>query len=158
MMDDDEDKLIMNKYFTVTLLCIMAMLMIPVTISCTEQNESPVASPEEPYSGNHGIFTTKVTPQPGDEVTTITAQWPPLTLNDLVRESDAILIGEVVDILPARQTKDTREDDKTIIYTDVVVEVQRYLYGQLQSSYVAIRVKGGAYRQHDNGQYDRAGI
>lgn len=109
----------------------------------SEGSSSQAPIPDEQYPGDHGITTTKVMPEPGDQTTSVNAQWPPLTLNDLVAESDAIVIGKVVDILPAKQTQDANNSDKPIIYTDVVIEITRYLFGGVQSSHLALRVKGG---------------
>ena len=64
-----------------------------------------------------------------------------LTLDDLIEKSDTVVVGEVVDILPSRRV-DWEPWDKMII-TDVVIEVEHYLYGQPQSPYIAVVVRGG---------------
>jgi len=99
-------------------------------------------SPEVPYLGNHGITTTKVEPKPGDNVAMSSGLMIRLTLDDLIEKSDAIVIGKVVDIFPSRKVdwEDWEPWDTT---TDVVIEVERYLYGQPQSPYIAVMVRGG---------------
>lgn len=62
-----------------------------------------------------------------------------LTMDDLIEKSDAIAIGKVVDIFPSRKVDWEPMD----INTDVVIEVERYLYGQPRSSYIAVMVRGG---------------
>lgn len=57
-------------------------------------------------------------------------------------KSDVIVIGKVVDILPAKQApQPTRPRPE--IYTDVVVRAERYLYGQKRTLHIAVRVPGG---------------
>jgi len=104
---------------------------------------------KEPYLGNHGITTTKVEPKPGESSMSVSALMIRLTLDDLVEESDAVVIGKVVDIFPSRKVDGKPMDVTTEvvepwnIITDVVIEVERYLYGKLQSSYIAVMVRGG---------------
>ena len=51
----------------------------------------------------------------------------------------ALCVGKVVDIFPSRQV----DKPPWIVITDVVIEVERYLYGQPQSEYIAVMVPGG---------------
>jgi hypothetical protein len=98
-------------------------------------------APSEKYvPGNYGITTTKIEREPGDNGTSVNALMIKLTTDDLVEHSDAIIIGEVIDILPSRKV-DCRGDDMVI--TDVVIKVERYLYGNSQSPYIAVMVFGG---------------
>jgi len=60
-------------------------------------------------------------------------------MDDLVEKSDTILIGKVVDIFPSRKV----DRPPWEVITDVVIEVERYLYGQPQSAYIAVMVPGG---------------
>ena len=138
--------------------CIIAPVMLIVASSCaTAPNESPPSEPsvsgssgstkthidviqkKEPYPGNHGIATTRATPEPGDNITMSSSLMIKLTMDDLVEKSDTILIGKVVDIFPSRQV----DKPPWIVITDVVIEVERYLYGQPQSAYIAVMVPGG---------------
>ncbi len=132
---------------TILAIMLMAVTISVIASSCTVQPvpAQPVPAPdsEVPYSGSHGITTTRVLPEPGDQQLLIHADYPPLTLNDLVAEADAIVIGEVIDILPAKEVPDPHNLDKTTLYTDVVIKAERYLYGDTESSYLAVRVTGG---------------
>jgi hypothetical protein len=130
----------------------MATMLVATTIlvivsSCTTQPvpPQPVPAPndEEPYSGSHGITTTRVLPAAGDKSITIFTDYPSQTLNDSVAEADAIVVGQVIDILPAKETPNPYNPDETTLYTDVVIKTERYLYGETESSYLAIRVGGG---------------
>jgi hypothetical protein len=88
--------------------------------------------------------TTKVTPVPG--VTAIigaSGSFPAFTLDELITHSDTIVSGKVTDILPDKQGKDPRGMIPEIIYQDVIVQAERYLYGEPESEFVAIRVLGG---------------
>ena len=95
-----------------------------------------------PPIGKTGI-STKVTIQAGDTVTSIESMLAPITpetKNELVQNSDAVIIGKVVEILPSKQGTDVSGHE--VIYTDVLVDVDRYLLGA-GSSQIAIRVLGG---------------
>ncbi|MBA7657154.1 hypothetical protein ES703_65085 [subsurface metagenome] len=106
----------------------------------------PASSPGYP---NHGITTTRATPEPGDNITRSSALMIKLTMDDLIEKSDAIAIGKVIDIFPSRKVDGEPMDINTDVVepwdmiTDVVIEVERYLYGQPRSSYIAVMVRGG---------------
>ncbi len=107
------------------------------TVPCT------IEVVREPYPGNHGITTTKVEPKPGDNVTMSSGLVVRLTLDDLVEKSDATVIGKVVDIFPSRLGTEPLWSSKMTIFTDVIIETERYLYGKPKSDYIAVRVMGG---------------
>ncbi|UGV41192.1 hypothetical protein J7W08_02485 [Methanococcoides orientis] len=76
-----------------------------------------------------------------------------LSYEDLSRESDSILIGEVQKIHPARwntpdgkiptgSIDDLQRDDT--IYTDITIDVDQYLKNPLPSDEVTVRIEGGA--------------
>lgn len=88
-----------------------------------------------------GPCTDEVISQPGDNTTLISGLLVRLTLDDLVKGSHAILIGEVVEILPAKWG--TGAPERPIIYTDVIIQPERYLYGTAESGNVAIWLRGG---------------
>jgi hypothetical protein len=92
-------------------------------------------------NGLSSPLSTQVTLQPGDTVQQISGLMREFTLDDLILESDAIVTGKVADILPARNG--TTWDGKPTIYTDVIVQVDRYLYGETKSERIAIQVGGG---------------
>ena len=88
-------------------------------------------------------ISTKVTAQQGDTVTMISGMLEPITSdtkNQLVKSSDAIILGAVVDIRPSKWGADVSGHE--VIYTDVIIQVQRYLFGG-GSNRVAVRVIGG---------------
>lgn len=86
-------------------------------------------------------LSTRVTVRPEDTVEEISGLLPPFTLRDLILHSDAIVIGRVTDILPAKHG--VLPDGNSIIYTDVIVQADRYLYGEPESEQIAIQVWGG---------------
>lgn len=61
-----------------------------------------------------------------------------MTLGDLVRGSDAIVIGRVTDILPSQE-----EVSDHSLHTDVIVRPDSYLYGGSGVQDIAVRVLGG---------------
>ena len=124
---------------------ILVMLLVPVSCAAPP---SPASSPG--YPGNHGITTTKVEPEPGDNITrSPSALMIKLTMDYFIEKSDAVVIGKVVDIFPSRQVDREPRDiiELRDIITDVVIEVERYLYGQSQSPYIAVIVQGGRVGQ-----------
>jgi len=109
----------MNRFIV---LSVAALVMLIITSSCatapsepTPSEPSQSGSPEntvthtdvvqrkEPYTGNHGITTTRVMPQPGDKGILVSVNLLQLTQDDLILESDVIVIGKVVDILPSQE-------------------------------------------------------
>lgn len=74
------------------------------------------------------------------------------TYEDLNNNSDTVIIGTVKEILPSKwNTADGKQPDKTaaelessdIIYTDIIVNVDKYLKNPLSSNEVTVRVIGG---------------
>jgi hypothetical protein len=70
-------------------------------------------------------------------VAPINASMIKLSLEDLVRQSDAILIGTVIEILPSKG------DIVSHTYTDAVIRPERYLYGGSGTQNIAVRTLGG---------------
>lgn len=80
----------------------------------------------------------------------------PYTHKELSRHSDTIVIGTVKEILPSRwNTKDGKQPNKTItelnptdelIYTDIIINVDKYLKNPLASQEVIVRVINGTVR------------
>ena len=128
---------------------ILAMLLVPVSCAAPPAPMPPPTPASSPGYPNHGITTTRATPEPGDNITSSSALMIKLTMDDLIEKSDAIAIGKVVDIFPSRKVDGEPMDINTDVVepwdmiTDVVIEVERYLYGQPRSSYIAVMVRGG---------------
>ena len=135
----------------VILLLVMFMLLMPM--ACAKETQpapSPLPPPppaSSPSYPNHGITTTKAEPKPGDNIFRSSSLPWDLTTDDLIEESDAVVIGKVVDILPARQVGIGVSRRHWIITTDVIIEIERYLYGQPQSPHIAVMVQGGRVEQ-----------
>jgi hypothetical protein len=114
---------------------------IPCIIKILEPTNTPATTPETTWPGNHGILTTSIEPQSGETVTSSSSLMVRLTLDELVCMADTIIVGNVVDIFPAREVNIEPWGDKVI--TDVVIEVQRCLHGESESLYSAVWVRGG---------------
>lgn len=87
------------------------------------------------------VKSTQVIPDPDDIVTMITGQLAILTIDEMIDSSDAIVIGTVEEILPPQRGDNGA--GRQIIYTDVILRVDSYLYGHSISDMVAVRVLGG---------------
>jgi hypothetical protein len=90
------------------------------------------------------ITSTEIEIQPNDVVRPVSHQLLPVTLDYLVHNSDAIVVGKVVSILPS-QRGDCGEPPLIgpLIYTDVVIQPDRFFLGQTSVAYLAVRVTGG---------------
>jgi hypothetical protein len=113
----------------------LLLALVIIFIISGQGNEEPT-----PYEGPP-LNTTRVTVQPEDTVKELSTPLPqdPI-LADLIVHSDTIVIGTVTDILPAKRCT---VKFVPIIYTDVIVEAERYLYGEPQSERVGIQCWGG---------------
>ena len=125
------------------MLLFAALLMTIGLVACNGGGEATPAPTTAP-APTQTPKTTKETPEPGGKgILGPSASFPAMTLDELITHSDAIIIGKVADILPARKGKDPRGMMPEIIYQDVIVQTERYLYGEPESEFVAIRVLGG---------------
>ncbi len=135
----------MKKSFIVTVL----IMLVVVLIACAAPSApvpAPAPSPPAPSTmppptsyPNHGINTTSVEPRPGESGIIVSGSMVRYTIDDLVEKSDTVLIGKVVDIFPSRQV----DKPPWTVITDVAIKVERYLYGQSQSTYIVVMVPGG---------------
>jgi hypothetical protein len=67
----------------------------------------------------------------------------PFDTDKLILESDGILLGKVSEILPSREeTPAPGESMKYNVYTDIIIQAQRYFWGG-PGDRVVIRVQGG---------------
>jgi hypothetical protein len=116
------------------------MIILSTAIGCSAPMPAPTPAPAPTQTPK----TTKVTPVPGGKgIMGASGSFPAMTLEELIKHSDTIVIGKVADILPAKKGKDPRGIIPEIIYQDVIVQAERYLYGEPESEFVAIRVLGG---------------
>jgi hypothetical protein len=89
-------------------------------------------------------ISTKITIEEGDQVTLTSALMIRLSLDELISSSDAIIIGKVAGILPSKWgTFGQGSRERKIIYTDVIIQVQKFLYGEPESEKIAIRMFEG---------------
>jgi hypothetical protein len=128
-------------------LVILAVVMIFSTLSQSPEPEPTTAPPAGPAPVSSPVQaprTTKVIPMPGDKGTIgASGSYPVLPIEDLITMSDAIVIGEVTDILPAKKAKNPAPAPPEIIYQDVIFRVERYLSRGSAEELIAIRVLGG---------------
>lgn len=97
-------------------------------------------------SGDSSLTTTKVVVEKKDQFVSVeTALFVPLTMVDIVPHADSIVIGKVKEILPAKKIQNPIAPTKEspLICQDVIIEVERYLYGTSDSKYIAVQVNGG---------------
>lgn len=119
---------------------IFCTVLLVIIISGASLNTS--CADEKITSGETNKLSTEVTLQPEDTILQVTSGLlKPLTLDELIALSDAIVIGTVLEILPSQQV--VSEAGKADIYTDVLVQVDRYLYGKDESNIIAVRVYNG---------------
>jgi hypothetical protein len=124
-------------------------LVIPALLiltGCTSQpaiTSAPVIPDDSPT-----LKSTKMTPQPGDNGSVSSALLVPMDIDKLIIESDCVLIGKVTDILPARETTEDllpgfAESGMKMVYTDVIIQPERYFFGNKNTGDIAVHVEGG---------------
>lgn len=116
--------------FASTLLILITLL---AGTSCKESPNNSIPT---------DLPTTKVTPREGDLVQVSSALMPNLSLEDVMRESETAFIGTVKEIFPSQQGA-YKESGEKVIYTDVAIVPERYLFGGSNLSPQIIRVYGG---------------
>jgi len=109
-----------------------------LVVGCQQQPQPTITPTPTPTPK-----TTEVILKEGDKGTIVSGSFPAFTLDELITHSDTIVLGKVANILPARKDKDPLGRREWIIYQDVIVQTERYLYGKPESEFVAIRVLGG---------------
>jgi hypothetical protein len=97
------------------------------------------------YPGDNDI-SSKPTVHQGDKITNSSGLSIHITLDDLIRNTDTAIIGKVIQLLPAKEQETSF--GKRLIYTDVVIQPERYLYGKSQAEKIAVRVDGGRIGTH----------
>lgn len=105
-----------------------------------------------PACSTAGAKQDTVTPQwPEGKITKSSMMLVPYDVDALVRESDCILIGKVVEILPPAEN-DTGMSEEQVqrgmdvfrVYTDVLIQPERVLVGEIDpAALVTVRVWGG---------------
>jgi hypothetical protein len=89
--------------------------------------------------------SSKATIQEGDQIRRSFGLMKRQSMNELIKNADAIVIGKVKDIPPSRKSALNQDGNNIIgsIYTDVIIKVDRYLYGEPEPEEIAVRVEGG---------------
>jgi len=130
-------------------LTIICLFFVPTSImfsSCTTaervNNTSQLITTEEVNDANNRE-STRVISQPGDKIVTISGLFPKFTTDFLIKESHAIIIGEVIDILSSIRVDDPYRTGEKMIYTNVIIQIDRYLSGKSQDKQIALWVRGG---------------
>jgi hypothetical protein len=120
-----------KKYFYI-IVCLS--LIVLTAISCSNPNIIT--------SGKVNLPNSRPTPLNGDLVKDISGILPNYSVNDLINLSEKIVIGSVKEILPAQ--KGIRSDSgENLIYTDILITPEKYLYGEISSNPIVVRVWGG---------------
>ncbi len=109
----------------------------------SESTPAPAsASASAPAPSSTDLVSSKPIVLPGDKVMGGSAAVVNFNLEDLIKHSKTAVIGKVTEILPPKKYEDSPSRG-FIIYTDVVIQAERYLYGSPKTDRFAIRVDGG---------------
>ena len=132
----------MKKKITTGLLLLVLML---TSVACIRETAPiPPATPGPAPAPAQTPKTTKFTPLPGEKgIIGAAGSYPLLPIEEIIRLSDAGVIGRVTDILPAKRAKNPAPVPPEIIYQDVIIQVKQYLFGGHGSEFIAVRVLGG---------------
>ena len=131
----------MNKRIVMTVTCLFVLSMAVVASACATQQTKEV---------DDGVVTTTESVMGSeDQVMTIDNLMIPFTTDDVISRSDIIVMGKVVEILPPNaegrfvETEDGLSVNTEHVYTYVIIEAERYFYGQSQTEYINVRLDGG---------------
>jgi len=121
---------------------VIAILLLCTALGCTAENASTSGNLQEPiqptFNNTEKPVVIRVMGSFGEDV---------LSVEELAKESDVVVIGRVREILPARwDTADGRQPAELSghkIYTDVVVEVEEYLKNPQPEKMITVRTEGG---------------
>jgi hypothetical protein len=124
----------------VAVLCsIVTACGSPAALAGTPAVPSTSAAPET----TPGI-STEVIPLPNDVIRTIDVGNMAWELDELIVASEAVVIGKVSKIpAPLRGTDDIPPHTSLAIYTDILVEVEEYLYGGSGAKTITIHMQSG---------------
>jgi hypothetical protein len=133
----------MKKIVSSIIICLSVTLTL--VCSCTpEQTGSPVQTPDAVETNNlTGPESTETAIPSGVITITVNRMYPHFSIEDLIKESHAIIIGKVTEVLPPIQTEDPYRPGEKIIYTNVILEVDRYLLGNSKEKQIALCLFGG---------------
>jgi len=123
----------------------LVVFLLSMLVACDKETApatAPAPAPGPPLTQTPK--TTKFTPLPGEKgIIGAAGSYPLLPIEEIIRLSDAGVIGRVTDILPAKRAKNPAPVPPEIIYQDVIIQVKQYLFGGHGSEFIAVRVLGG---------------
>lgn len=123
----------------------LVVFLLSMLVACDKETTpatAPAPAPGPPLTQTPK--TTKFTPLPGEKgIIGAAGSYPLLPIEEIIRLSDAGVIGRVTDILPAKRAKNPAPVPPEIIYQDVIIQVKQYLFGGHGSEFIAVRVLGG---------------
>lgn len=124
---------------------ILVVFLLSMLVACGKETTPATASAPAPGPPlTQTPKTTKFTPLPGEKgIIGAAGSYPLLPIEEIIRLSDAGVIGRVTDILPAKRAKNPAPVPPEIIYQDVIIQVKQYLFGGHGSKFIAVRVLGG---------------
>jgi len=127
----------MKKYIRYFILFLSLFSLFVSIVGCAKN----IPETDIPLNGGN----TKVTVQPGDIVNSVNPVFTPFALDEFIKNSDAIITGKVFEILPAKEGFDPvmYSEKYPVIYTDVIIQVDKILLGKTQTDKVAVRLLGG---------------
>ena len=108
----------MNKYNRLFML-IVSFICILTAMSCSADNRDKIQT----KNINNDMFTTV----PGDIVNDVSPLLIPFDLDEIINNSDSIVMGKVIDIQTSKEGIDIVmvPDGKPILYTDVILQVEK---------------------------------
>jgi hypothetical protein len=123
----------------------LVVFLLSLLVACDKETTpatAPAPAPGPPLTQTPK--TTKFTPLPGEKgIIGAAGSYPLLPIEEIIRLSDAGVIGRVTDILLAKRAKNPAPVPPEIIYQDVIIQVKQYLFGGHGSEFIAVRVLGG---------------
>lgn len=128
----------MFKRIATSTTCLLLLVTAILTSSCITQ--------ETGKSASSNVVSSKPIIRPGDNVITSSSMLASFTLDDQIKISQTAVIGKVIEILPSKQyifEEKLTNPYSNAIYTEVIIEIDQYLYGEPQSKRIMVRVNEG---------------
>jgi sporulation protein YlmC with PRC-barrel domain len=115
--------------------------MAVLNVACSSETSEMV--------GIDNLTSTKITPDAGEQVGEINNIYLPFTTKDVLSGADMMVQGKVMEIIPPSSEGRFTENEEGVslntkdVFTYVIIESERYYFGQQQPGRIVIRLDGG---------------
>jgi hypothetical protein len=113
---------------------IIVSLLLVTAASCKTVENTPTYQ---------RTLSSKPSIPPGNTALIVHPQYPIFTLDQLINNSTVIVRCRAVEYLTPQSTNDPIRPGETMIYTNILLDVQEHLLGESESVQIAVCMRGG---------------